>query len=200
MNAPRPTDVLLWRARLEPGTDTPQRLALPDGLRPSRIAWNPAERLLYVYAPLAQRESISAAVREPLAPALSVDGRPAAKSALSRLERVLDLPGASSTATPLIHYAVETDAEIGWMDEIARWYELEHLPGLASVPGCVRATRFVNHDGGPVSLACYDLTRHDVIETAPWLAARGSQWSGQTRPHFRNTRRTLFDVLNLETR
>ena len=182
------------------GTGVPRRLALTDGLRPSCVAWNPAEGRLYVYAPLAQRESIGTATLASLAQALSVDTRPAAEVALSRLERILDLPGASSTATPVIHYVVETDAEDGWMDEIARWYELEHLPGLASVPGCVRATRFVNHDGGLASLACYDLIRADVIETAPWLAVRGSQWSGQTRPHFRNTRRTLFDVLNLETR
>ena len=71
----------------------------------------------------------------------------------------------------------------------------EHLPRLAAVPGCIRAQRLRNHDAGPPSLACYDLERADILESAPWLAVRASAWSSRTRPHFAHTRRTLFEVL-----
>ena len=52
-----------------------------------------------------------------------------------------------------------------------RWYDEEHMPGLAASPGCVLARRYLNHDHGPVSLACYDLVAPDVTATPPWLAS-----------------------------
>jgi len=109
----------------------------------------------------------------------------------SRLSRVFDLPGAS-TGAPRFHYVVETDPETGWAEEIARWYDTEHMPGLAGVPGCVRASRFLNHDQGPASLACYDLLSQETLGSEPWLAVRNTAWSDRARPHFTNTRRTMF--------
>lgn len=115
---------------------------------------------------------------------------------LSRLQRQLEFAGASSEQTPCAHYVVETDAEAGWMPEIARWYEVEHLPGLASAPGCVRAFRYLNHDHGPESLACYDLTTEEALSSPAWLAVRATEWSSRTRPHFVSTRRTMFRVID----
>ena len=112
----------------------------------------------------------------------------------SRLLRVFDVPGASSGESPAAHYIVETDATAGWMDEIGRWYDTEHMPGLAAVPGCVRASRFLNQDHSPLSFACYDLVSEDTLGSAPWLAVRGSDWSSRVRPHFTNTLRTMFTV------
>lgn len=112
-----------------------------------------------------------------------------------RLARMLDVPGASSGAPAPFHYVVETDAAQGWRDEMIRWYDSEHMPGLAAVPGCVRAQRFVNLDAGPKSFACYDLVARETLGSPPWLAVRGSAWSGRVRPNFRNTRRTMFRSL-----
>jgi hypothetical protein len=113
----------------------------------------------------------------------------------ARLARMLDVPGASSGARAPYHYVVETDAAEGWLDEMMRWYDREHLPGLAAVPGCVRAQRFVNLDGGSRSFACYDLVARETLGSPPWLAVRGSAWSGRVRPNFRNTKRTMFRSL-----
>nr|WP_308340281.1 hypothetical protein [Variovorax sp. ZS18.2.2] len=96
---------------------------------------------------------------------------------------------------PGLHYVVETDPETGWLDEISRWYDTEHMPGLAAVPGCVRAMRFLNRGAGPLSLACYDLLREDVLGSPPWRAARATAWSDIARPHFTNTKRTMFRVV-----
>jgi len=114
---------------------------------------------------------------------------------LSRLQQVFDAPGHSLGRAPSHHYVVEMDPEDGWMGELTRWYDTEHMPGLAAVPGTVRALRLLNHDHGPLSLACYDLDGIGTFESPPWLAVRGTAWSSQMRPHFRNTKRTMMRVL-----
>lgn len=111
---------------------------------------------------------------------------------VSRLVGQMKLAGASAQAHPHHHYVVETDPEPGWADEIYRWYNEEHLPGLSRVPGCVWAHRLLNADHQPESFACYDLTSAEVMGCAPWLAVRASSWSDRCRPHFTNTMRTRF--------
>ena len=115
--------------------------------------------------------------------------------AIDRLESVFTSVGASAGAFAEFRYTVETDATMGWEEEIFRWYDTEHMPGLAAVPGCIRAQRFLNGDGGPRSHACYDLTDPKILESAAWLAVRRTTWSDRVRPQFRNTRRTMFRFL-----
>jgi hypothetical protein len=117
--------------------------------------------------------------------------------AIDRLENVFSATGASSGTFAEFHYTVETDAADGWEEEIFRWYDSEHMPGLAAVPGCVLAQRFLNVDGAPHSHACYDLTDSKVLESEAWLAVRRSPWSDRVRPQFQNTRRTMFRTLRL---
>jgi hypothetical protein len=119
--------------------------------------------------------------------------------AIDRLENVFTATGASAGASAGFRYIVETDAADGWEEEIFRWYDAEHMPGLAAVPGCVRAQRFLNRDGGPRSHACYDLTDPNILQTAAWLAVRRTAWSDRVRPQFRNTRRTMFRSLQVSS-
>lgn len=114
---------------------------------------------------------------------------------LDRLELVRVFDGASEGAPAPFFYAVETDPAPGWEAEMFRWYDSEHMPGLAAVPGCVRALRLINRDGEPRSHACYALADRDVTTTPAWLAVRASAWSARVRPNFRNTRRTMFRAL-----
>lgn len=115
---------------------------------------------------------------------------------VSRLQRVMQRQGASHNCQPVVHYVVETDPENGWQAEIFRWYDQEHMPGLAQVPGTIQAQRFLNLDHSPHSFACYDLTAADVLGSDAWLAVRGTAWSDVCRPHFTNTLRTLFERIN----
>ena len=108
---------------------------------------------------------------------------------------MLDERGASATTPAVFHYVVEMDPETGWMPELSSWYDTEHMPGLALVPGCVRASRYVNHDHGPLSLACYDLVTQETLGSPPWLAIRETEWSSRMRPRFTNTIRTMFDLM-----
>ncbi|WP_131277705.1 hypothetical protein [Hylemonella gracilis] len=202
-SAPLSVDCLLLRASLrelqhELGEDWIGKLraAYPEAAS-LRFAHHPQQDLVYGYLNLPRRLPLEEVVWRAWKARLAVLGLAAAE--LHRLEKQLDLSGASTGAVPHAHYVVETDANEGWLEEIERWYAVEHMPGLASVPGCVRAQRWTNHDGGPRSLACYDLVSESTLGSPPWLAVRGTPWSDRTRPHFRNTRRTMFQPLEPKT-
>jgi hypothetical protein len=50
-------------------------------------------------------------------------------------------------------------------DEFNAWYDTEHIPERAAVPGFKTALRFVCIDGHPRYLAMYDLDSFSVLET-----------------------------------
>jgi hypothetical protein len=121
---------------------------------------------------------------------------------VSRLQLALQPDAVSHRETPKFHYVVETDTDDNWFEKIAKWYDEEHMPGLAGVPGCVSAMRLVNldaknmaGDNRPRSFACYDLTSPDVLGSPPWLAVRHTAWSDVARPHFKNTLRTMMEII-----
>lgn len=173
---------------------------LPDRLRGAAAGLDPAlvERVeahialdgtrTHVYFWTGASALPDASLRTAIAAAL----KPLSDFEVVRLDPVLDLPGASYGAHAGYHYVVETDVEETNVQELADWYEKEHLPALAAVPGNVRARRLVNADGQPRSFACYDLVSPDVLKTPAWLAVRETQWSNRVRPMFRNPRRTVF--------
>lgn len=195
------TDQILLQARLDEAASAAfvnacrAAAAAMPGASIRRMAWSAAEGDAYGYIALPQRQLLDtsdlAAVLAAFSLALPRDAQPR----VSRLEQALVLPGASHGAQAAFHYVVEMDPETGWRDELLRWYDTEHMPGLASVPGNVRAARMLNHDHGPLSLACYDLVSPDTLGSPPWLAVRGTEWSSRVRPHFTNTRRTMFRTL-----
>jgi hypothetical protein len=197
---PQTTDLVLLRCTLADAgglaaaatrwcADSP----LPMELQ--RAAWSADKQLAHVYGRPREPLPLDDAEREALA-ALWARSCPASSDVqVCRLAPLFDAPGASSGEQALFHYIVETDAEEGWMEEIGRWYDIEHMPGLAAVPGCIHARRLANPDGGPWSFACYDLTREETLGSAPWLAVRHTAWSDRARPHFTNTRRTMMRVV-----
>lgn len=193
------THVLLLRCKLADAAGlraAAQRFCLEDqeGLRLDVAAWSPESHWAYVYWQLATPARLAPEIVARLAQLWKALCPPAQDVDVSRLELAQDLQGASQDATPTRHYVVETDPEAGWGEEIVRWYGEEHLPGLASVPGTIRARRFVNHDSGPRSHACYALVSEDTLGCPPWLAVRGTEWSSRVRPHFTNTRRTMMEL------
>ena len=128
-----------------------------------------------------------------LAASLQADlGRALPGAMLTRLAALACVPGASSGEAAPYHYVVETDVLPEHEADFNAWYEQEHLPGLASVPGTVCAMRYRNPDGHPRYHACYDLVLPEILGSPPWLAVRGTPWSSRVRPTFFNTRRTMF--------
>jgi hypothetical protein len=197
----RNTDQILLQAHLDEGASAAwtdacdAAVAAWPGARLRRAAWSPTDGDAYAYLALPERQQLEAADLAPVLAALAAALPPGAGARVSRLEQAFEVAGASQGAEPAWHYVVEMDPEDGWHDELMRWYDTEHMPGLASVPGSVHAARLLNHDHGPRSLACYDLVSPDTLGSPPWLAVRGSAWSSHVRPHFTHTRRTMFKTL-----
>ena len=54
------------------------------------------------------------------------------------------------------------------------WYDNEHVPALAGVPGVLSARRFRTGGGNPKYVALYHLAAPGVIDGAEWKAASGS--------------------------
>ena len=79
---------------------------------------------------------------------------------------------ASAGQAPPYHYVVETDVLPEYEDDLNAWYAQEHLPGLACVPGTMRAARYVDTAGSPRYYACYDLASPDILGCPAWLAVR----------------------------
>jgi hypothetical protein len=117
---------------------------------------------------------------------------PADAVAASRLVLAFERGAIDARTGAPFHYVVETNVAEGWFDETVRWYDTEHMPALAAVPGCQRARRYLNLDGGPRSVAAYELASLAVLTSAPWLAVRATDWASRVRPHFRDTSRTRF--------
>ena len=61
-------------------------------------------------------------------------------------------------------YIVKTDIAADVEPDFNDWYNQEHAPALASVPGCFRARRFLAVDGKPKYMAVYELEHAEVIK------------------------------------
>jgi hypothetical protein len=75
--------------------------------------------------------------------------------------------------------------------EFNEWYDNEHIPALAAVPGTLCARRFRDTKGTHRYLALYHLKSADVSLTAAWKKAAGTPWTERLRPHFRDHLRIL---------
>jgi len=54
------------------------------------------------------------------------------------------------------------------------WYDKEHVPALAGVPGVLCARRFRTAGGGPKYIALYHLASPGVVDTQEWKQASAS--------------------------
>ena len=86
-------------------------------------------------------------------------------------------------------------------DDFNRWYNEEHLAERLAVPGVLSAARYESSTpGAPKHLAMYELENIAVLESAEYLAARGSptEWTRRASPevigttYIRNTYTQVF--------
>jgi hypothetical protein len=72
--------------------------------------------------------------------------------------------------------------------EFNDWYNAEHLPQLAAVPGVLCARRYRSPEARPERkyLALYHLASPDVSRSAAWQQAADTEWTRRMRPHFRD--------------
>ena len=84
--------------------------------------------------------------------------------------------------------AVWTDIPAHIEADFNRWYDQEHLPERAGIPGFLNARRYVSLQGTPKYLALYDTVDAQVLQSDPYLAVLGNStaWTQRIRPHFQN--------------
>jgi hypothetical protein len=106
---------------------------------------------------------------------------------LIRFDGEQTLPGdqaAPSGAGGLLVNAMNVDP--AHEAEFNEWYDHEHIPALAAVPGCLSARRFRDNTGTHRYLALYHLKSPEVTTTDAWKTAAGTPWTARLRPHFRD--------------
>jgi hypothetical protein len=70
--------------------------------------------------------------------------------------------------------------------EFNKWYDTEHIPALATVPGTLCARRFRAPEGSPRYVALYHFASPDVPDSKAWKDAANTPWTSKLRPHFRD--------------
>jgi hypothetical protein len=80
-------------------------------------------------------------------------------------------------------------------EEFNAWYNTEHLPYLAAVPGVLRARRFEPTDGSKKYLAVYELTEPNIPNTDAWAKASNTPWSARQRTYYDRWLRTISQAL-----
>jgi hypothetical protein len=110
---------------------------------------------------------------------------------ICRFEAEQILPGhqaAPHGAGALLLYAM--NVESAFEVEFNNWYDHEHAPALAAVPGCLSARRFRIHQavshGNHRYLALYHLTAPEVCSSGAWKKAAETPWTVKLRPHMKD--------------
>lgn len=66
-------------------------------------------------------------------------------------------------------------------EEFNDWYNLDHLPALANVPGVLSARRYRATVGSPRYLAVYELANQELLQGETWKKAAASPWTVRMR-------------------
>jgi hypothetical protein len=70
--------------------------------------------------------------------------------------------------------------------EFNAWYNAEHVPAFAAVPGTLCARRYRGSGAAQHYVALYHLASPDVPDSAAWKEAANTPWTERMRPHFRD--------------
>jgi hypothetical protein len=70
--------------------------------------------------------------------------------------------------------------------EFNEWYNTEHIPALAGVPGALCARRYRGSGAAQRYVAVYHLASPDVPDSPAWKTAANTPWTERMRPHFRD--------------
>jgi len=115
------------------------------------------------------------------------------------LNGVKDIAGANKGEAAPFFYTVEITSKRENTAAVSAWYDEEHMPGLAAVPGCVRARRFLTDGAEQTSCACYEINNAEIRETAAWNAVRSTPWGLKVKPYFVRLKRNMFRALPVVT-
>ncbi|MHB0871771.1 MAG: hypothetical protein ACYC5J_20260 [Chloroflexota bacterium] len=75
---------------------------------------------------------------------------------------------------------VEMDCPAQMEEEFHSWYNTEHVPERAAIPGFTRSRRYAALEGAPRWLASYELDSTSVLESPEYLGCSGANQSPWT--------------------
>jgi hypothetical protein len=80
--------------------------------------------------------------------------------------------------------------------EFEHWHSHEHFPERLGIPGFLRASRWLDADGGDGVFVLYELASHAVLSSPPYLARLDAPtpWSTALMPHHRGMVRAQCHV------
>jgi len=96
---------------------------------------------------------------------------PQAKSRCITTEQAGNIAGTFGPVSGTINSSCEAPAV---ETAFNAWYDTEHIPALARVPGVLSARRFRAAESGPKYVALYHLVSPDVVSGADWKRASES--------------------------
>ncbi len=74
--------------------------------------------------------------------------------------------------------------------EFNEWYETEHIPALAAVPGFLCARRYRGTEAATQRyLALYYVASSEIPDSTAWKDAANTPWTEKMRQHFRDRQR-----------
>jgi hypothetical protein len=177
------TEHLPERARI-PGFLTAQRWISADGA-PLSVATYDLETVGVLVAPAYQ--AIGGQNLSPWSKRIT-----AQCERLLRFEGEQTLPGdqvAPADAGALLLNAMNVNPEVE--DEFNKWYDDEHIPALAAVPGVSCARRFRATQGHLKYVALYHVASPEVVASAAWKKAAATPWTQRISPHMRDRLRLV---------
>lgn len=104
---------------------------------------------------------------------------------VGRFEALQTLPGrqaAPDGAGGLMLFAMNVLPEVE--ADFNAWFDDEHIPNLAAVPGVLAARRFKITSGTHQYLVLYHLKTPEVQATKEWKQGGASPWTDRMKPHF----------------
>ena len=161
-----------------------------DGQMPKYLAWYEA-----VDEHVEPGPGFSQLVRQPTPWSLRIRGFYGEDRARNNYRLMWSLGAAPQPDAPWL-YTVQADcADPAQEAEFYDWYDNEHMPALAQVPGVLRARRYTAVSGSPRSLSAFELGAREVFESPPWLEARKTPRTARIRTLFTNVRRTMYRLI-----
>jgi hypothetical protein len=76
--------------------------------------------------------------------------------------------------------------------EFNEWYDSEHLPRLAAIPGVLSARRFTSPGAGHKYVATYHLASPAVCASKEWQQAATTPWTEKLKPHMQDRLRLVL--------
>jgi hypothetical protein len=89
------------------------------------------------------------------------------------------------------------DIAAGAIDDHDDWHTHEHFPERLSIPGFLRASRWVSDEGGPRYLVLYEVSDVPILNGAPYLARLNNPtpWTARMMVNFRGMARGFCSIV-----